>query len=263
MENAQEEANYDKEKELIEQASNDSGAHLIMDLPEALKIVGVGEKYIGNMDHILKEYQAMYLVHEENHEIEEKLDDLLIGRNVIIRTNLLTQIYDKGAFMVPENPFENTCKKCHGTGELYLFNRVPKEVNCNRCEDGIVWVRCRSCKGTTRYTSKFKEGGGINVECKTCKESPEEHKGQVAVKCRVCQGTKIAKIMVLDHTLKSTTPCPACDELGFTIPKQEKVHVPQGLDNPVLAGDLAEKLKHQIDDAKFFDAPKQQPAKRD
>lgn len=255
MENTQE-ANYNKEEELIEQVSKDSGAHLVMDLPEARKEVGVGEKYEGDLGYVLKAFEAMYSVHEENHDLNEKLVDLLLGRNVIVRTNLLTQIYDCGAFTVPENPFGiNTCGKCHGTGELYLFNRVPKDVECNRCEEGIVWVRCRSCKGTTRYTSKFKEGGGINVECKTCKESPEDHKGQVAVKCRVCGGTKIAKIKVLDHTLKSTTPCPVCDQLGFIILKETNPRTQNSKepDNPVLAGDLAKKLKQQIDDAKSFD----------
>jgi len=123
-------------------------------------------------------------------------------------------------------------------------------------------VRCRSCKGTGRYQIKFKEGGGINVKCRTCKDSPEEHKGQIQVKCRVCKGTTTAKIMVLDHSLKSTTPCPECHEIGFTFPKKEKQkeikkHFDDGPDNPVLAGDIVEKLKSQIDDNKHFDETKQ------
>ena len=119
-----------------------------------------------------------------------------------------------------------------------------------------MWVRCRSCKGTGRYAIRFKEGGGINVECRTCKDSPDDHKGQVQVKCRVCKGTTVAKIMVLDHSLKSTTPCPVCHELGFTFPEKEKPadnRKGSDPDNPVLAGDLAIKLKEQIDDNASFD----------
>lgn len=253
--NKNEEVDYSKEEGINQQLANDSGANadFSLELSDACKIVGIGEQFIGDLGRVLQEYHAQYWVHEENHELE-KMVDLIDARNVLVRTNLLTQIYDTGAFIMPQTVFENSCSKCRGTGELFLFNRVPKEVECNRCEDGIVWVRCRSCKGSTRYTSRFKEGGGIDVECKTCIDSPPEHKGQIAVKCRVCKGTKTAKIMVLDHTLKSTTPCPACDELGFIIPKKEKTVSTMGPDNPVLAGDLAEKLKDQIDDNKFFDS---------
>jgi hypothetical protein len=252
---------YEKEKELAEQMNADSGANadFPIEVPEAMKIVGIGkEEKIHDLNSILAEYGTTYWVHHENGELQNNLPELIDAKNILVRTNLLLQVYDSGAFVLPEEPpFENACPKCHGTGELYLFNRTPKEVKCNRCEDGKVWVRCRSCKGTGRYKLRFKEGGGINVECRTCKDSPSDHKGQIQVKCRICKGTTIAKIMVLDHSLKSTTPCPVCHELGFTFPekvKAEKKKAKQDtvLDNPVLAGDLAEKLKQQIDDNKFF-----------
>lgn len=257
---------YDREAEMIEQTKADSGEFAQFDASEdqmfpeevieALQVIGVkDESRALNLISMLQEYGTSYWVCDENGELNQHLDDLKHARNIIGRTNLLYQVHNDGSFRLPENPFENTCDKCHGMGELFLFNRVPKDVECNRCEDGKVWVRCRSCKGTGRYQIRFKEGGGLNVQCRTCKDSPEDHKGQVQVKCRVCKGTQIAKIMVLDASLKSTTPCPVCDELGFILPdkqKESKKKYP-GPDNPVLAGDLAEKLKHQIDDNKFFD----------
>jgi len=232
-------------------------AYFPQEVPEAMRIIGMGNKTekLHDIAAILQEYGTTYWVHHENGELADMIDQLINAKNVLVRTNLLLQIYENGSFKLPEKaPFENTCLKCHGTGELYLFNRIPKEVKCNRCEGGEVWVRCRSCKGTTRYTSQFQEGGGgINVECRTCKESPADHRGQVKVKCRVCKGTTVAKILVLDHSLKSTTACPVCKEIGFTFPEQEKAHIEsigknRSPDNPVLAGDLAQKLKDKIDD---------------
>jgi hypothetical protein len=258
---------YDKEAELIHQSNADSGAFAVFDAQsvdqmfpeeviEALHVIGVkDENRALDLKAMLQEYGTSYWVHDENGELDEHLDELKNARNIIGRTNLLYRVHKDGSFKLPEDPFENTCPKCHGMGELFLFNRVPKEVECNRCEGGKVWVRCRSCKGTGRYQIRFKEGGGINVECRTCKDSPADHKGQVQVKCRVCKGTTIAKIMVLDASLKSTTPCPVCDELGFILPEKKKrsKRIDPGPDNPVLAGDLAEKLKSQIDDNASFD----------
>jgi hypothetical protein len=247
---------YDKEAETVKQANGDASAYadFSITIPEASKIVGVGQTYLGDLNHVYAEYFAMYEVHKENGELAEKEPDLKEAKNVLTQHFLLNQILKDGAFEIPKNlPFEKICNWCNGTGEKYLFNRTRKEVKCNRCEEGQVWVRCRSCKGTTRYVVNFKEGGKIDVQCRTCKDSPEEHKGEVQVKCRVCQGTQIAQIMVLDHSLKSTTPCPVCDELGFILPKESKSKPALAPDNPVLAGDLAEKLKQQIDDTEPFD----------
>jgi DnaJ-class molecular chaperone len=203
----------------------------------------------------------MYWVHHENEELQEKLELLLRAKNIIVRTNMIMQVYNNGSFKIPKNPFKNTCKRCHGTGELYLFNRVFKKVKCNRCHKGKLWIPCRVCKATGKYKIEFDGDGGTLVDCVKCKP-PEgvkledwKHKGHVQVKCHRCEGTGKARIPVLDHTLKSMTACPVCDQLGFFLKSEKKSYHKKGTDpdNPALPGNLAEKLKHQIDDNKFFD----------
>jgi hypothetical protein len=242
---------YNKEQEIQDQMDADSGAQAyVMSNDEAMEILGIDE--LPDREAILTTYKTK-LDALDSTEIDEKILELVRAKNVLARSDAMTQIYLNNKFVFPDSPFgKETCTNCEGSGELYLFNRRRKSVPCNKCEDGEVWVQCRECKGSGTYTSKFPNGGEIKMECKRCKDSPEGHKGQVKVKCRVCRGTGTAQITVLDHTLKSTTPCPVCHELGFVEPKKAKTE--QSLGNTVLAGDLADKLKTQIeDDQKTFD----------
>ena len=256
--------NENKEMDLINQmfTSLEKDEEFNTKFETAKMFLQVDDKTLGDVNQILKHFLTQYNTSKQAETLEQFLPDLIDSRNVLVRTNLLTQIYDRGQFVIPGDPFKNSCERCHGTGELYLFNRITKEVTCNRCEQGKVWVTCRSCHGTGRYKVRYKEGGGVDLKCRSCKNSPPNHQGQMQVRCRACLGTMSAKITVLDYSMKSTTACPVCDSLGFLPPKPE--WKPKTPDNPVLAGDLAEKIKseipedteYKIDDTKFFDSPK-------
>jgi DnaJ-class molecular chaperone len=175
-----------------------------------------------------------------------------------------------------ESPFENSCIHCKGTGEIYKFVKKTVEVNCHICagkgELKITCpeckgkpitkeIQCPTCKGSGRYIRRWPEGGGINVSCRRCHgkktimeevEKCEKCNGEktVVVKCAECRGKGKKRKAVLDHTIKSTTPCPVCEELGFTrnikpkkLPKPKPRHEPA---NPVIPQDLAGAIRAHI-----------------
>jgi hypothetical protein len=195
---------------------------------------------------------------------KHKLLELKNSRNILIQTNLLTQIHSTGQFKKWQKPFVDACPKCNGTGQLYYFNRITKEVVCNRCVKGQVWMDCPKCKGKGRVIVRFKKGGGTDSICTECKKPTEiyrkkfkdpDSKFKIETTCRICKGTTIAKILVLDYSLKSTTLCPLCDSLGIIIhihkPKKKPKKKPH-LANPVIASDLAVKINLLIDERKTF-----------
>jgi len=238
---------------------------------QAKTIIGVQDNLIEDTVHILKSFLVKYVDEEE----QQKLIDLKNARNLLIETNLLTQIHTTGQFEKWKKPFSNTCQKCKGAGELLLFNRITKDVTCNKCKHGIVWLPCPKCDGTGRVIVRYKKGGGTDSICDKCLEStkeyikteeygtllklneknPESHPlniNKIKVSCRTCKGTTIAKILVLDYSLKSTTPCDSCDSLGYIIKtqtpkKKQKEPIP---DNPVLNQELALKINLLLDSQK-------------
>jgi len=236
---------YEKELEKIKSMAKatGSGDDLYIKWLEAKESIGVADELVDDIVSIL----SFFLIKYREEDDQQKLVKLKQNRNLLVRTNLLTQIFSTGQFKKWKPTFKNACPKCNGTGELYLFNRMLKEVVCNRCVKGKLWIPCTKCDGTGRNIVRFKKGGGTDSICTKCKDSPDDHKFQIEVVCRTCKGTTIAKIPVLDYSLKSTTICPLCNSLGYIISKPKKKKKESTLNNPVLAGDLALKINLLID----------------
>ena len=130
-------------------------------------------------------------------------------RNEIVLQQIIDQVAENKRFELPEKPFgEDTCSKCNGIGQKILFVRELSVRTCLKCEDGKRVIPCTRCQNG-RY---IRERGDlrINVECKFCHGTKERE-----VKCRTCRGTTQLRKMVITPSIKSTTPCKQCRELGF------------------------------------------------
>jgi hypothetical protein len=244
---------YSRQLKLIGRMIEDSGgakADFITKLAEAQESFGIKDSMLGNINLILKFYLIEYNKKKENGNLYKALPKMKKHRNLLIQTNLLTQIHSAGQFLIPGKAYPNSCRRCNGTGELYNFNRTIKPVKCNKCEGGEVWTKCDKCQGNGKYYIEItnERGDPEQLNCDKCKKSPKNHKGQTKITCLCCMGTTVAHIQVLHHSLNSTTPCPVCRSLGFILPKKKKTqNIPARIiHNPVLAGDLAEKLKSHI-----------------
>ena len=229
---------------------------------QAKNIIGIDNAIVENINYIIIAFLTKY-----TEEIEEnKLLELKNSRDLLIQTNILAQIHSTGQFKPWQKPFRDACPKCNGTGQLYYFNRMSKEVVCNRCIKGQIWMDCPKCKGKGRIIVRYKKGGGTDSICHECDESTEAYrekfkepnsKFKIQAMCRVCKGTTNAKILVLDYSLKSTTACSLCDSLGIIIPVRKSKKTPKKtsvLRNPVIASDLAVKINLLIDERKHFKA---------
>lgn len=260
--------------EKIKKMVRDSGEepHFFSNFEKAKNIIAIENENLEDMNHIITSFLSKYVQEKE----KKKLLELKHSRNILIQTNLLTQIHSTGQFKKWQKPVVDACPKCNGTGQLYYFNRITKEVICNRCLKGQVWIDCPKCKGKGRVIIRFKKGGGTDSICTQCKESTQIYREKfkepnsrfkVELTCRVCRGTTIAKILVLDYSLKSTTVCPLCDSLGIIIPKLKKKPKTNPrrtvLANPVIAGDLAVKINLLIDERKTFNSNKELDENRD
>ena len=104
---------------------------------------------------------------------------------------------------------------------LWKFFKKSVKVNCHICgESSKLEDKCPICKGSGRYIRRWKQGGGVNLECKRC-----QGKGKVKINCHECRGKGQLKKAVLSDELKSTTPCKKCRQLGFItkdFPKSQK-----------------------------------------
>lgn len=130
-------------------------------------------------------------------------------KNDIICQNITDQVADTKRFDVPENPFEkDTCPKCSGLGIKVLFNRELSVRVCLKCDKGKKTIACNRCQNG-RF---IREKGNlkINVECKFCHGTKQRE-----VKCKTCRHTGELRKMVITPSIKSTTPCKHCRELGF------------------------------------------------
>lgn len=148
---------------------------------------------------------------------KEGLDGL--DRNTILQTKddkndiicqLITdQVSENKRFSVPEQPFgEDTCIKCNGLGIKILFDRELSVRICLKCTDGKKTIPCKKCQNG-RFIRE-RNGLKINVECKFC------HGTKIrSVKCKTCRGTGELRKMVITPSIRSTTPCKHCRELGF------------------------------------------------
>ena len=178
-----------------------------MELGHAEKIIGVGNNY--DMKHTLNCFEIVHWAKKENREYD-LIPPVIEAKNVIMR-NLVIEQKRKFRFFEIESPFDNTCPKCKGSGEIYKFFKKSVKVNCHICGGSCkITNTCPKCKGSGRYIRKWKGGGGVNLECKKC-----EGKGKVKVNCLDCKGKGKIKKAVLSDELKSTTPCKKCRQLGF------------------------------------------------
>jgi len=181
-----------------------------MELETAERIIGVGSKY--DMKHALKCFEITHWAKKENKEFD-LLPTAIKARNTIMR-HLVTEQKKKYRFFEVESPFDKTCPKCKGSGEIYKFFKKTVKVNCHICGGASkVSEKCPKCKGSGRYIRRWKAGGGVDLECSKC-----EGKGQLRVDCLECKGKGKLKKSVLNDEIKSTTPCKRCRQLGF-IPK--------------------------------------------
>jgi len=154
----------------------------------------------------------------------EDLGNLIRMKNLFMRDLVQAQTRSTGRFELQTDNIESLCTRCKGTGELYKFTRRPVTEDCTLCdEDGIQSYVCNRCDENGRFRVSRGPGLTVDVVCKFCKGEKT-----VTRKCTRCDGTKKFKRYVLE-SIMSTTPCPACGQLGF---------LPEAF-NPVLDGDVA------------------------
>lgn len=186
-----------------------------MELDYAETIIGVGHEY--NMKHALKCFEIAHWAKKENGE--QDLIPLVIKAKNTIMQNLIIQQKKQFRFFEIESPYENTCPKCKGSGEIYKFFKKSVKVNCHICGGSSkVEIQCPTCEKTPgRFIKRWKEGGGVNLKCKKCNGTMK-----VKVSCQDCRGKGKIKKAVLSDELKSTTPCKKCYQLGFLTEHQTK-----------------------------------------
>jgi hypothetical protein len=193
-----------------------------MELGHAEKIIGVGSKY--NMQHVLKCFEIVHWAKKQNREFD-LMPTTIEARNAIVR-HLVTEQKKKFRFFEIESPYENTCPKCKGSGEIFKFFKKSVKVNCHICGGAsTITETCPKCKKTPgRFVRRWKEGGGVDLKCKRC-----DGTAKVKLSCQECKGKGKIEKPVLSDDLKSTTPCKKCRELGFISkdspkPKKKKYH---------------------------------------
>lgn len=227
-----------------------------MELVEAEKILGVGSNY--GTKHVLQCFEAVHWVKEQN-EAPDEIETAKDARNCVMQ-HLICEQKEKYRFFTIESPFESTCSNCKGSGEIYKFIKKTVQVNCHICgKTGVIKGKddCPTCKGTGRFIKKWKVGGGVNLVCKRCKG---KKKIESETKCQKCLGEGTLKKEVLTHTLKSTTPCKKCKQLGFIEPKLtpkpkakkpfKKAKSPSSKKvpfTPIMSQSLADKIKRDIE----------------
>lgn len=109
---------------------------------------------------------------------------------------------------------EYPCHSCNETGECRHCDGTGEE-DCDDCDgNGWVWVDCRACNGTGRYTLR----NGYDVECRACRGSGHHHKED----CWTCNGTGSVDCHVCDGSGKCTkcggeghVECRACHGTGI------------------------------------------------
>ena len=225
---------------------------MTMELAEAEKILGVGSDY--SIKHTLQCFDVAHWTKQEN-ELLEEAKIVISARNTIMQ-HLVCEQKRKYRFFTIESPFENTCNHCKGAGEIYKFIKKTVDVNCHICgKKGIIKDDCPTCKGSGRFNKKWQTGGGVNVECKRCKGQKK-----IQVKCVNCLGEGTVKKAVLTHTLKSTTSCKKCNQLGYlpnkltSKPKAKRPHKKAKRPSskkvpftPIMSQSLADKIKRDIE----------------
>lgn len=193
---------------------NVNAENITADLESARNLLKVKVEYTA--DQVLQFFEVAHWVAVENKTLD-KIPSLINAKNVLLRHMVSEQMLKQRYFKI-ESPFENSCRSCRGTGEIYKFEPQTIEVICRSCGgEGKRWIKCPSCKATGRYKVTWKEGGGIDEPCKRCKAENDHH---ILVDCYQCNregSTSVGKktITVKSHVIKSATPCRFCGGLGF------------------------------------------------
>ena len=211
--------------------------------------------YVAPVDKVVDKPVKKHLSQMNKAELLEEAKIVISARNTIMQ-HLVCEQKRKYRFFTIESPFENTCNHCKGAGEIYKFIKKTVDVNCHICgKKGIIKDDCPTCKGSGRFIKKWKTGGGVNLECKRCKGQKK-----IQVKCVNCLGEGTVKKAVLTHTLKSTTSCKKCNQLGYlpnkltSKPKAKRPHKKAKRPSskkvpftPIMSQSLADKIKRDIE----------------
>lgn len=194
-----------------------------LDLIQCEKLLGTGEEY--DSDHVLKCFQTHVWVKRENEEFDQ-IQAVVNAKNALIQSFIVAEVRLHGKFKIGDTPFENTCIKCNGTGELYEFHKKSKMITCRTCKGNReVWVKCKTCKGTKK-----------GVDCLDCRGN--EKPGYQLDSCKKCQGTGKEVIHPIIPKIKSTTSCKRCKGMGWIEPKE-----PPPPENPVIPANIGEAIK--------------------
>jgi len=196
---------------------------------------------------ILKSFEITHWVRKENGELDE-IGPEIDAKNKLIQHLISEQMKARRYFEI-ESPYKNSCIACHGTGEIYKFERKTVVVKCHICGGkGHIKIKCPTCNGSGRDLESWKHDGIINKPCKKCSA-----KKTIYIKCEKCRGKGEKKKLVTSHMIKSTTPCKHCNQLGFISnnivvkQKMKKPTIKKQLCNPVLSSDLAAKIQQSFD----------------
>ena len=197
-----------------------------LDLVKAEKLLGTGEEY--DLKHVLTCFQIMVGVKEDNEEFDD-IPEIIKAKNEIVQSFISAEIRLNKKFNIKDGiPFENVCRRCSGTGELYEFIKDTKMIKCRVCRgehEGKVYKECPDCKNADS-----------ELECLKCKDSGK--KGHILVKCDRCKGTTKEMIHPITDKIKSTTPCKRCKGLGWKTPKEQPPP-----SNPVISETIGEAIK--------------------
>jgi len=208
----------------------------------------------------------------KNHNVKF-LKPLTEAKNVLLRSEVENMIKTAGRFnMNGMIPFETSCIKCRGTGEIYKFFRAGETVPCKFCTNGkpedygYNFITCPQCNGSKQISTIENEGTEdervVNVVCPDCYRNPKTGMptGKKRVICRTCLGKGKFRRIIIDAKIKSTTHCHHCKGRGFTLPEPPKKQPvakvvfrkkAPSMKNPVISAKMGEQLKHLADELRI------------
>jgi RecJ-like exonuclease len=228
-----------------------------MTMDIAVDVLGISPE--STPTDILSRFEEIWKTSPETPEM------VIMAKNLLLQDKVSSQLMERRYFEIV-SPFEASCVRCKGTGEIYKLEWKTIKVDCHACSGTGVFREkmgtCGACSGTGRFIRKYKNGGGINIVCRECKGTK---KAPVKVKCQKCLGSGKKEKHIPSGMIKSTTPCPKCSELGF-IPLEKLVlntsasevkpkkkpfkKKSKKAENPVISSKVAAGLTEMIQQAK-------------
>ena len=151
---------------------------------------------------------------------------LMESKNIIIRKWIEDQLQQNGRWSL-SSPYQDACKKCNSTGEIYKLEKIKFENVCTGCHGkGYKWVLYSNDEQqeiNLVENRKNNLGNKFKVRCTTCLG-----KGIISEKNWKSNSYKFT------GKIYSSTKCPQCKGYGFPfIP-------PNIIQNPVLTNRLAQ-----------------------